>query len=80
MRCVRWSKLETAEIYIREAQKRVMAENAFARLDEYRAGKVSQFSRPTKHMRQIEEKSVTNQVRIRSVMGPAGLEPATRPL
>ncbi|MFT4115609.1 tyrosine-type recombinase/integrase [Bradyrhizobium sp.] len=34
-----WSKLETAEIYIREAQKRVMAENAFARLDEYRARK-----------------------------------------
>jgi site-specific recombinase XerD len=34
-----WSKLETAEIYIREAQKRVMAENAYTRLDEYRARK-----------------------------------------
>lgn len=31
-----WSKLETAEIYIREAQKRRMVSNAFARLDEYR--------------------------------------------
>ncbi|MGY4411953.1 site-specific recombinase XerD [Bradyrhizobium sp. LB7.1] len=31
-----WSKLETAEIYIREAQKRKMAANAFTRLDEYR--------------------------------------------
>ncbi|WLA58524.1 tyrosine-type recombinase/integrase [Bradyrhizobium diazoefficiens] len=31
-----WSKLETAEIYIREAQKRKMVANAFARLDEYR--------------------------------------------
>ena len=31
-----WSKLETAEIYIRQAQKRKMVGNAFARLDEYR--------------------------------------------
>jgi hypothetical protein len=31
-----WSKLETAEIYIREARKRVMVDNAFTRLDEYR--------------------------------------------
>jgi site-specific recombinase XerD len=31
-----WSKLETAEIYIREAQKRKMVGNAFARLDQYR--------------------------------------------
>jgi Phage integrase family len=31
-----WSKLETAEIYIREAQKRKMVANAFTRLDEYR--------------------------------------------
>ncbi|MBN9585324.1 MAG: hypothetical protein BGN84_08610 [Afipia sp. 62-7] len=30
------SKLETTEIYIREAQKRRMVSNAFARLDEYR--------------------------------------------
>lgn len=34
-----WSKLETAEIYIREAQKRTMVDNAFARLDEHRARK-----------------------------------------
>lgn len=34
-----WSKLETAEIYIREAQKRRMVSNAFARLDEYRTRK-----------------------------------------
>jgi hypothetical protein len=31
-----WSKLETAEIYIRDANKRVMVDNAFARLDEHR--------------------------------------------
>jgi integrase len=31
-----WSKLETAEIYIREANKRQMTTNAFARLEEYR--------------------------------------------
>lgn len=31
-----WSKLETAEIYIREAQKRKMVANAFTRLEEYR--------------------------------------------
>jgi integrase len=31
-----WSKLETAEIYIRRAQKKKMAGNAFARLDDYR--------------------------------------------
>jgi integrase len=31
-----WSKLETAENYIREAQKRKMVANAFTRLDEYR--------------------------------------------
>jgi integrase len=31
-----WSKLETAEIYIREANKRTMVENTFTRLDEYR--------------------------------------------
>ncbi|MHC2247855.1 tyrosine-type recombinase/integrase [Bradyrhizobium elkanii] len=34
-----WSKLETAEIYIREANKRVMVDNAFARLDEHRKRK-----------------------------------------
>jgi integrase len=31
-----WSKLETAEIYIREANRSRMSTNAFARLDEYR--------------------------------------------
>jgi integrase len=31
-----WSKLETAEVYIREANKRTMVENVFTRLDEYR--------------------------------------------
>jgi len=32
-----WGKLETAEIYVRKAQKKRMAGNAFARLDDYRA-------------------------------------------
>jgi site-specific recombinase XerD len=36
-----WSKLETAEIYIRQARKRVMVDNAFARLDEHRRKSVS---------------------------------------
>jgi hypothetical protein len=31
-----WSKLETAEIYIRDANKRIMVDSAFARLDEQR--------------------------------------------
>jgi integrase len=31
-----WSKLETAEVYIRQANQRKMVENAFTRLDEYR--------------------------------------------
>lgn len=34
-----WSKLETAEIYIREARRRVMVDNAFARLEEYQKRK-----------------------------------------
>ena len=41
-----WSKLETAEIYIREAQKRKMVGNAFARLDEYRNRESVSVSRP----------------------------------
>jgi integrase len=41
-----WSKLETAEIYIREAQKRKMVGNAFARLDEYRQRESVSVSRP----------------------------------
>lgn len=43
-----WSKLETAEIYIREARKRVMIDNAFARLDEHRNRKSVSLSRPKK--------------------------------
>jgi site-specific recombinase XerD len=42
-----WSKLETAEIYIREAQKRKMVWNAFARLDEYRNRKSVSVPGPT---------------------------------
>ena len=34
-----WSKLETAEIYIRQANQRKMVANAFTRLDEYRSWK-----------------------------------------
>ncbi len=34
-----WSKLETAEIYVRKAQKKLMASNAFARLDALMARK-----------------------------------------
>jgi site-specific recombinase XerD len=41
-----WSKLETAEIYIREAQKRTMVANAFARLDEYKIRKSVSVSGP----------------------------------
>lgn len=41
-----WSKLETAEIYIREANKRRMSGNAFARLDEYRNRKSVSLSGP----------------------------------
>jgi integrase len=42
-----WSKLETAEIYIREAQKRKMVGNAFARLDDYRNRETVSVSRTT---------------------------------
>jgi site-specific recombinase XerD len=41
-----WSKLETAEIYIREARARVMVDNAFARLDEHRKHKSVSLSGP----------------------------------
>ncbi len=43
-----WSKLETAETYIRKAQKRRMASNAFARLADYRKPESVSFSRPEK--------------------------------
>jgi integrase len=41
-----WSKLETAEIYIREANRARMSTNAFARLDEYRNRKSVSLSVP----------------------------------
>jgi site-specific recombinase XerD len=41
-----WSKLETAEIYIRDANKRVMVDNAFARLDEHKKLKSVSPKRP----------------------------------
>jgi hypothetical protein len=41
-----WAKLETAEIYLREANKRQMTTNAFARLEEYRARKSVSISSP----------------------------------
>jgi integrase len=41
-----WSKLETAEIYIREANKQRMTTNAFQRLDEYRNRKSVSNSSP----------------------------------
>jgi integrase len=41
-----WSKLETAEIYIREANKRTMVENVFTRLDEHRKRKSVSVSGP----------------------------------
>jgi site-specific recombinase XerD len=43
-----WSKLETAEIYIREAQKRKMVANAFTRLEEYRDRKSVSVSKAKK--------------------------------
>jgi site-specific recombinase XerD len=48
-----WAKLETAEIYIRQAQRRVMAGNAFARLDEHRNRKSVSESGP-KNVREIK--------------------------
>lgn len=55
-----WSKLETAEIYIREARKRVMVDNAFARLDEHRNRKSVSLSGPkagseTKRRKTVEK-------------------------
>jgi integrase len=41
-----WSKLETAEIYIRKASKSKMSANAFQRLDEYRNRKSVSLSGP----------------------------------
>jgi integrase len=41
-----WTKLETAEIYIREVNKRRMTTNAFARLEEYRNRKSVSLSGP----------------------------------
>jgi hypothetical protein len=52
-----WSKLETAEIYIREAQKRKMVGNAFARLDEYRNRESVSVSGPQTTTETNKEKS-----------------------
>ncbi|WP_212492191.1 hypothetical protein [Bradyrhizobium jicamae] len=40
-----WGKLDTAEIYIREANKSKMSANAFTRLEEYRNRKSVSLSR-----------------------------------
>jgi site-specific recombinase XerD len=52
-----WSKLETAEIYIREARKRTMVENAFARLEEYRNRKSVSVPGPKKQDETNRKKS-----------------------
>lgn len=41
-----WNKLETAEIYIKQARKRKMAGNAFARLEDYRQRENVSLSKP----------------------------------
>jgi len=53
-----WSKLETAEIYIRKAQKRKMVGNAFARLDEYRNRESVSFPRTNRKTETNRKKSV----------------------
>jgi site-specific recombinase XerD len=58
-----WSKLETAEIYIREAQKRKMVGNAFARLDEYR-------NRETVSVPRTKPPTETNRRKIRAKTKP----------
>ena len=75
-----WSKLETAEIYIREAQKRKMVGNAFARLDEYRNRKSVSVPVPKKKNETNRRKSRAKSKANSALVGPAGLEPATRPL
>src|SRR5258708_3426442 len=45
-----------------------------------RTGKVSQFWGRKSRVRQIREKPMQNQRRNSALVGPAGLEPATRPL
>ncbi len=52
-----WSKLETAEIYIRKAQRKVMAGNAFARLDSISARTSVPLSKPGKRSGTKEGKS-----------------------
>jgi integrase len=52
-----WSKLETAEVYIREAQKRKMVGNAFVRLDEYRNRESVSFIRADSSSETKREKS-----------------------
>jgi integrase len=55
-----WSKLETAEIYIREARKRVMVDNAFTRLDEHRKRQSVSSSGPKLANETIREKNGEN--------------------
>lgn len=52
-----WSKLETAEIYIREARKRTMVENAFTRLEEYQNRKSVSVPGPKKPNETNQRKS-----------------------
>jgi site-specific recombinase XerD len=58
-----WSKLETAEIYIREAQKRKMVGNAFARLDDYRNRESVSVSRTTTKNETNRRKSIAKSKR-----------------
>ena len=75
-----WGKLETAEIYIREANASRMSSNAFARLDEYRNRKNVSLSGSRTTNETKRKKIVRNQSPNSEMVGPAGLEPATRPL
>lgn len=75
-----WSKLETAEIYIRGHKRGRWSATYLHALMTIEIEKVSQFQGLKNEMRQIGEKRVQNQKRDDALVGPAGLEPATRPL
>jgi integrase len=75
-----WSKLETAEIYIREAQKRKMVANAFARLHEYRTRKSVSVSGPPNANGTKDGKRREKTKRKECAGWARQLEPATRPL
>ncbi|WP_314963388.1 hypothetical protein [Bradyrhizobium cosmicum] len=75
-----WSKFETAEIYIREANKRARVDNAFARLDEHRKRKTVSLKGSKPESETKRRNTPENQSRNSRMVGPAGLEPATRPL